>query len=257
MCTARRNRWGTSRLPTRTSTTGYVDGLTSLLSLFLSGYVCPSLYLFPTHPHFIHSLDPSQTPSQHAYTKGLSGNSSGWNGTWTVRDGYQLVGEPFIDRRCNLSFVTLPFADAVSICAQAAACAGFSFIDYDAAPAPAKMVRVGLRMGVSLWPEHEAGLQPPPMPVPGLTNNKAPTQPGIWAFDSQSTYILPNPMYSKGSRRAPFIYMGDRWDYSNTFGTSKATYVWLPLFVHPTDPGKVQVVWREEWSLNDTSVYPF
>ena len=48
-----------------------------------------------------------------------------------------------------------------------------------------------------------------------------------------------------------------RQDYSDSFGTSKATYVWLPLFVHPTDPGVVQVVWRDEWALNDTSLYPF
>ena len=68
--------------------------------------------------------------------------------------------------------------------------------------------------------------------------------------------ILPNPQFTKGSKMAPFIYMGDRWNYTNADGTSTATYVWLPLFVHPTDQ-QVQVVWQAEWRLDDQSLYPF
>ena len=34
----------------------------------------------------------------------------------------------------------------------------------------------------------------------------------VWAFGSQSTYILPNdPRYVEGSDLAPFVYMADRW----------------------------------------------
>ena len=69
--------------------------------------------------------------------------------------------------------------------------------------------------------------------------------------------ILPNPKYTKGSKIAPFIYMGDRWNYTEAFGTSQATYVWLPLFVHPTNQGSVRVLWRDEWKLDDDSLYPF
>ena len=51
--------------------------------------------------------------------------------------------------------------------------------------------------------------------------------------------------------------MGDRWDYTSQFGTSRATYVWLPLFVDPADPRRVAVVWSDEWRLDDTAMYPF
>lgn len=51
--------------------------------------------------------------------------------------------------------------------------------------------------------------------VPGSPLNQKPGQPGAWAYDSQATYILPNPRYTKGSKVAPFVYMGDRWDFSN------------------------------------------
>ena len=168
----------------------------------------------------------------------------------------------------------------------------------------------------AVTPQKEVGLQPPPIPVPGQPGNVAPAQPGAWAFDSQSTYILPNPTFTKGSKLAPFIYMGDRsaapaarptgphaapacpplvglrllglrllsllsllglllmcfvllvhgrsrplftarWNYTDAFGTSVATYVWLPLFVHPTNPRLVRVLWRDEWRLDDASMYPF
>jgi hypothetical protein len=31
----------------------------------------------------------------HAYSKGDTGNSTAWNGTWTVRSGYLLVGPAY------------------------------------------------------------------------------------------------------------------------------------------------------------------
>ena len=55
------------------------------------------------------------------------------------------------------------------------------------------------------------GWEPPPIPAPGAPGNRKPEQPGEWAFGSQSTFILPNPMYSPGSGLAPFVYMADRW----------------------------------------------
>ena len=68
---------------------------------------------------------------------------------------------------------------------------------------------------------------------------------------------MPNPAYRSGSKVAPFIYMGDRWDYTSEWGTSHASYVWLPLYVHPTDPRLVRVVWSDAWSLDDVALYPF
>ena len=76
-------------------------------------------------------------------------------------------------------------------------------------------------------------------------------------YDSQSTYVLPNPRYTKGSKVAPFIYLGDRWDFTSQYGTSKATYIWLPLFIHPSNPKLVKVVWADAWALDDTALYPF
>eukprot|EP01052_Picozoa_sp_SAG31_P062782 SAG31_NODE_21747_length_541_cov_1.748869_2_plen_75_part_00 len=63
--------------------------------------------------------------------------------------------------------------------------------------------------------------------------------------------------YKNGSKLAPFVYMGDRWDFSATWGTSHATYVWLPLFIDPSNPRSVRVVWADEWRLDDASLYPF
>ena len=199
----------------------------------------------------------------HAYTKGALGSTApgAWNGTWAVTNGCLLVGTPFgnhsRDGNGGEDGVQMEFGAARSLCATAPLCAGFAFIDYDAAPAPSTVVRVTFKEVVKLYPEAEVGMQPPPIPVPGQPGNTAPAQPGVWAYDSQSTYILPNPKYTKGSRLPPFVYMGDRWDYTGTSGTSKATYVWLPLFVHPTHPGSVKVVWRKEWRLDDDSMYPF
>ena len=73
-------------------------------------------------------------------------------------------------------------------------------------------------------------------------------QPGIWAFGSQSTYILPNPAFKEGSRLAQFVYIADRWTPSDN--TSFGTYVWLPLFV---EKGRVRVVWHDAWRLDNVT----
>ena len=65
------------------------------------------------------------------------GNSSAWNNTtrnWLLRSGY-LTGTTF----GNGEMQPLTFADAKSICANAAECGGFNFIDVDAAPSPSKV----------------------------------------------------------------------------------------------------------------------
>eukprot|EP01043_Picozoa_sp_COSAG02_P061746 COSAG02_NODE_8359_length_2598_cov_13.235447_1_plen_284_part_00 len=253
----------------------------------------------------------------HAYTKGDTGNGSTWNGTWTVRSGWLLVGPPYgnhsTDGNGGADGVQTTFAAAKELCAKEAGCAGFTFIDFHAAPSDGTMLKVSFKSKVELYPEKEVGLQPPPIPVPGHVGNECSSgtsvlaskeetdttdgggHPCAWAFDSQSTYILPNPHYNAttGSKLPPFIYMGDRWNYSNAYGTSKATYVWLPLFVRPRLPANhghdatkeightarlanssevtkgippadtnavtplVKVVWRDEWRLDDASMYPF
>ena len=120
------------------------------------------------------------------------------------------------------------------------------------------MLAVSLKTRASFVPEPKAaGIFPAPIPNPGDKGNRKPAQPGAWAFDSQSTYILPNPAYKEGSKIAPFVYMGDRWDFTSQYGTSKATYVWLPLFVDPADPRGVRVVWADEWRLDDAGLSPF
>ena len=48
------------------------------------------------------------------------------------------------------------------------------------------------------------------------------------SFSSQSTYILPNPAFTRSSGLAPFIFIADRWQTNTTdFGR----YLWLPLQV--------------------------
>ena len=98
------------------------------------------------------------------------------------------------------------------------------------------------------------GWQPSPIPDPGQPGNQQPEQPGVWSFGSQSTYILPNPKYSPGSDLAPFIYMADRWTPDNN--VSFGTYVWLPLFIDPTNVSHVKVVWHASWRL-DNATSPF
>ena len=88
----------------------------------------------------------------------------------------------------------------------------------------------------------------------GQPGNQQPEQPGVWSFGSQSTYILPNPKYSPGSDLAPFIYMADRWTPDNN--VSFGTYVWLPLFIDPTNVSHVKVVWHASWRL-DNATSPF
>lgn len=66
-------------------------------------------------------------------------------------------------------------------------------------------------------------------------------------FDSQSTYILPNPSYVAGSRLAQFVYVADRWQ-TNT--TNFGTYVWLPLFVDRD--GVVSVKNETSWRYDST-----
>ena len=189
----------------------------------------------------------------HAYSKGVAGNSSGWNGTWTVRSGYLASGAQW--GKTPKQNVTLPKAEAQ--CAAADDCAGFTFNDYEAAPAATKVLSIAFKTRVNFVAEHSVGLQPSPIPAPGQPGNRAPEQPGKWAYDSQSTYIIANPHYTPGSKLAPFIYMGDRWDYTAEFGTSHATYIWLPLYIDPSNQRTVKVVWSDEWRLDDPSLYPF
>ena len=96
-------------------------------------------------------------------------------------------------------------------------------------------------------------MQPPPIPQPGRPGNTRPAQPGVKAFDSQSTYILPNPAYRKGSSLAQFVYMADRWNFSRAYGVSRATYVWLPLFVDERNKSRVRVVWHDSWRLDNAT----
>ncbi len=98
------------------------------------------------------------------------------------------------------------------------------------------------------------GWEPPPIPEPGAPGNQKPAQPGVWAYESQSTFVLPNPLYTAGSRLAPFVYMADRWTPSDN--ASFGTYVWLPLFIDPANASRVRVVWHESWRL-DNATSPF
>ena len=69
----------------------------------------------------------------------------------------------------------------------------------------------------------------------------------------RSTYVLENPAYIAGSRRAQFIYIADRWEVNlGIFGQ----YVWLPLFLDPQNASVVRVIWADEWAL-DSEISPF
>ena len=95
------------------------------------------------------------------------------------------------------------------------------------------------------------GLQPPPIPEPGKPGNeRSAGEPGVWAYGSQSTYILRNPAWRAGSARPQFVYVADRWD---THAIRDSTYVWLPLFVDTSDPSRVRVVWHDRWRLDNVS----
>ena len=77
----------------------------------------------------------------HTFTKGISGNSSAWNQTWTVRDGYLGAGSVW-GKAAKLN-VTLPAAKA--LCAKASDCAGFCFNDFDADPAASKLLSIAFK----------------------------------------------------------------------------------------------------------------
>ena len=48
----------------------------------------------------------------HAYSKGDTGNSTAWNGTWTVRSGYLLVGPAYGNHtKQSRHVLSLPFED--------------------------------------------------------------------------------------------------------------------------------------------------
>ena len=98
------------------------------------------------------------------------------------------------------------------------------------------------------------GWQPPPIPEPGQPGNRKRKRPAAWAFGSQSTYVLANPLYREGSALAPFVYMADRWTPRNN--VSFGTYVWLPLFIDPQNASRVRVLWRASWRL-DNATSPF
>jgi hypothetical protein len=146
----------------------------------------------------------------HTYTKGPTGNATAWGGVWNVADGSLLSGAAF---GAGSGMRTLTFGAAKALCAAAAGCGGFYFMNFDAAPADTWNGTFTFRRPkFGRFAETEVGMQPPPIPSPGQPgNNASEGQPGTWAYDSQSTYILANPKYSKGSKRAPFIYCGDRW----------------------------------------------
>jgi hypothetical protein len=146
----------------------------------------------------------------HTYSKGLAGNWTSSNRSWTLRDGY-LAQQP---QWGKTMLRNVSFPDAETLCAAAADCAGFCFNDYDARPAASKVLSVAFKKALHFVGEHSVGLQPLPIPSPGQKGNMAPAQPGKWAFDSQSTYIQPNPKFvsnEKTPKLPPFIYMGDRW----------------------------------------------
>ena len=101
------------------------------------------------------------------------------------------------------------------------------------------------------------GWDPPPIPEPGQHGNRrADGQPGEWAFGSQSTFILPNPLFDEvlHPTLAPFIYMADRWTPDDLY--SMGTYVWLPLWIDPKNASRVRVEWHDSWRL-DNATSPF
>ena len=84
-----------------------------------------------------------------------------------------------------------------------------------------------------------------------VTSSNSLGQPGILAYGSQSTFVLPNPAYAgPGSKLPQFIYMADRWqpDTAN-FGL----YVWLPLFIDPKNPARISVPWQPYWRLDNVT----
>ena len=235
----------------------YHGGLYYLYVSGTMGWSPTAMYLYAASSPLGNFSASSQDDNYwHAYSKGIApyNSSSHWNGSWTVTNSALLVGAPFgnasRDGNGGSNGVKISFEGAQSLCATAAKCAGFTFIDYEATPAGKKVLQVTFKSEVKLWPEREVGMQPPPIAVPGQPGNTAPDQPGVWAYGSQSTYILPNPAYKskqaaleKGAaaaaataagltvlnKVAPFVYMGDRWNYTDAFGTSDDSSMTHPL----------------------------
>lgn len=208
--------------------------------------------------NFSASSDPGH--GWHTYTKAGKGSrhdGGAWGlevstaaPQWTVRDGYLPQGNVW----GKVEKVTTTLPAALRTCGDAQGCEGFCFQDWDRAPPPDRTLVVAFKTAAHFVPEDPAaGIQPPPIPPPNRPGNTAPAQPGRWAFDSQSTYVLPNPAYTAGSRLPQFVFMADRWSYSPEHGTSRATYVWLPLFIDPKNPRKVTVVWYDEWRLDNVT----
>jgi len=166
----------------------------------------------------------------HSYTKGTSSNISGWNGTWTVRSGYLGAGNTW----GNSSKQNATLDAAEQMCSAASDCAGFCFNDFEPAPSADKDLTISFKKSATNFvAEHSVGLQPSPIPAPGAPGNQKPNQPGAWAYDSQSTYILPNPHARNGSstKIPPFIYIGDRWNFTSSYGTSTATYLLRGVYI--------------------------
>ncbi len=59
------------------------------------------------------------------------------------------------------------------------------------------------------------------------------------SFDTQSTFVIPNPGAPAGS----FIYLGDRWKPE---ALDDARYVWLPFQVRGAGEG-TSIEWRDHW----------
>ena len=186
----------------------------------------------------------------HTYSKPYDDSTHTQAVDWVVRDGYLAGGSDWIPERMS----TLPAAEA--LCAANASCAGFTFVAPTRRPPASAQLDIAFKTTARHFVADDAfGLMPSPIPSPGKKGNrKEDGQPGVWSFGSQSTYILPNPMYTPNSKLAQFIYIADRWTPSNA--TTFGTYVWLPLFLDPRDPTKARVVWHDAWRL-DNATSPF
>jgi hypothetical protein len=191
----------------------------------------------------------------HTYTKGLTGNSSVWNQTWAVRDGYLAAGSVW--SAGGGPKVNSTLERAKSECAAHQECAGFCFNDFDRTPAPDKVLSVAFKTAVHFVKEpDDIGLQPPPIPLPGHTGNRAPEQPGLWAFDSQSTFVLANPHYTSGSKVAPFVsseWTGTATGIALSVLTGISLRVWCCLSIYLGDRWNLyvcsQIYMGDRWNF--------
>ena len=139
--------------------------------------------------------------SWHTYSKPANFSRAARN--YLLRDGYLPGGNDWIpERNC-----TLPAAQ--TLCASSVGCQGFSFVDHDRQPAASRVLSVAFKTTSHGFVRDDAfGFEPPPIPNPGKPGNrKEEGEPGVWAFASQSTYILPNPAFRTGSKLPQFIYI--------------------------------------------------